>query len=42
MTHALKNDEERRYQEEAMRFNRVLGPGRGGSGKGGTARAAKK
>jgi hypothetical protein len=30
MTHALKNDEHRRYTEERVKFERVLGPGRGG------------
>lgn len=48
MTHALKNDEDRRYAEERIKFDRMLGKGRnaapgaasaGGGGGGGAAAA---
>lgn len=47
MTHALKNDEDRRYAEERIKFDRMLGKGRnapgaataGGGGGGGVAAA---
>jgi len=44
MTHALKNDDERRYAEERIRFDKMLGGGggRGGGGGGGKTAAKKK